>query len=289
MNNFLTQSPLKHSQRLTLLLCSFLLCFIIASLLNALVLSFTGAQSMAFINASIAIQNIIAFTLPVIITVIFITNRPLQFLQVNRLPSATHLLLMIVTYFVMTPAMNWIVEWNASMTLPQSMHAIETWMRQSEEAATAVTDQILSHNNILLSITLVGLLTGFGEEFLFRGALQRILASRPMNIHLAIWISAFIFSAIHFQFFGFIPRLLLGAFFGYMAYWSGSLWTAIIAHAINNSTVVIAHAINTHCQFNLDHLGTSTDGSFPFLALASALITTVLIYSFAKSRAPHNP
>ena len=96
--------------------------------------------------------------------------------------------------------------------------------------------------SIIMSILIIGLLAGFSENF-FRGALQRLLSTAGRNIHVAVWLTAFIFSAVHMQFYGFVPRMLLGAMFGYMAVWSGSLWIAVIAHATNNSLVVIAQSV----------------------------------------------
>ena len=64
--------------------------------------------------------------------------------------------------------------------------------------------------------------------------IQRAIVTLPVNAHVAIWVTAIIFSAVHMQFFGFVPRMILGALFGYLAYWSGSLWLPIIAHAFNN-------------------------------------------------------
>ena len=288
MNNLIQNYPIKFSQRIALLICAFLLCLIITTMLNALILSVTGAQSMLFINLSIVTQNILAFILPVVITTVFISAKPLTFLQINNTPSSKHILLMTAIFIAMIPAMNWLVDWNANISLPESMKGIEIMIKNAEDSAKAVTDRILNQNNILLSILLVGCLTGLSEEILFRGGLQRILASKPMNIHLAIWISAFIFSAIHFQFFGFFPRLILGAFFGYFAYWSGSLWTAIIAHTINNSSVIIAHAINNNYGYNIDNLGISTNGEFPLLAIISLAITAFIIYHFYKSKKPQN-
>ncbi len=284
MNKLLQYQSLKFSQKITLLICAFLLCLITTTMLNSLVLAFTGADSLAFINISIATQNIFAFILPVIITTVFISPNPIHFLQLDNKPSIKAVLLMLAIYFAMTPAMNCLVDWNANISLPESMKAIESWLRASEDAAAAVTDRILNSNNIFLSILLVGALTGLSEEVLFRGGLQRILATRPMNIHIAIWISAFIFSAIHFQFFGFFPRLIIGAFLGYLAYWSGSLWIAVIAHAVNNSTVIIAHAINNTYGYNLDSLGVVDDGSLPVVATISLIITIVLIYLFPKNK-----
>ena len=282
MKPFIQHSNIKFSQKITLLICAFLLCLVMTTMLNTIIMAFTGSGNMVFINLSILTQNLFAFILPVIITVVFITPKPISFLQIDKIPSWKTLIFLFVTFFTMTPAMNYLVEWNSNISFPDSMKEIETWMRNAEDAAQVVTDNILNRNNIILSILLVGLLTGLSEEFLFRGGLQRILASKPINIHLAIWISAFIFSAIHFQFFGFFPRLILGAFFGYMAYWSGSLWTAVIAHALNNSTVIIAHALNNRYGFNLDNLGVAQAEEFPTLALLSVIVTLILIYKFPK-------
>ena len=288
MNNLIQNYPIKFSQRITLLICAFLLCLVITTMLNALILSVTGAQSMLFINLSIITQNILAFILPVIITTAFISAKPIEFLKLNNAPRFKHIFLMLATFIAMIPAMNYLVDWNANISLPESMKEIETLMRNAEDSAKDVTDRILNDNNIFLSILLVGMLTGLSEEVLFRGGLQRILVSKPMNIHLAIWISAFIFSAIHFQFFGFFPRLILGAFFGYFAYWSGSLWTAIIAHALNNSSVIIAHAINNNLGYNIDNLGITSDGEIPILAIISLIITSIILYTFSKSKTPQN-
>jgi len=78
-----------------------------------------------------------------------------------------------------------------------------------------------------------------------------------MNIHAAIWVTAFIFSAIHVQFYGFLPRILLGAAFGYMAVWSGSLWLPILAHFINNAVGVIAFYIvrKQSITFDIENVG----------------------------------
>lgn len=284
MKPLLQHFNIKFSQKLTLLVCSFMLCLIVTTMLNSVILSLTGAESMLFLNLSILTQNLLTFILPVIITTAFITAKPLSFLQLDKLPSAKAFAMMIILYIAMTPALNYIVEWNVGLSLPESMKGIETWMRNAEDAAKAVTDRILDGNNIVLSILLVGILTGLSEEVFFRGGLQGILRSRPMNVHIAIWVAAFVFSALHFQFFGFVPRLLIGAFFGYLAYWSGSLWTAVFAHALNNSTVIVATAINTHCGYNLDTLGVSQPNEFPWIALCSLVVTAVLLYFYPKKK-----
>lgn len=282
MQPLLHNYDIKFSQKATLLLCSFLLCFIVTIMLNTLIMAIIGKSDMLYINTSIATQNIFTFILPVIITTVFISRKPLKFIQIYNLPDWKSLFMTVVIYIAMTPILNYIVEWNAEISLPESMKAIEEWMRNAEDAAQTITDRLLNENNIILSILLVGILTGLSEEIFFRGGLQRILLSKPFNPHVAIWLTAFIFSVMHFQFFGFVPRLIIGAFFGYLAYWSGSLWTAIIAHALNNSTVIVATAIKSQYGFNLDNLGTVQAGEFPTLAIISLIITIILIKYYPK-------
>ena len=93
--------------------------------------------------------------------------------------------------------------------------------------------------DLILNLLLVGVLAGVGEELLFRGGLQRILANLFKNIHAAIWVSAIIFSAIHGELQGFLPRMLMGAIFGYVLWRTGSLWIPILMHIAFNSIQVV--------------------------------------------------
>lgn len=129
-----------------------------------------------------------------------------------------------------------------------------------------------------MNILVIGVLTGIGEEFFFRGALQRMLVWCRVNHHVAIWTAAFIFSSLHFQFFGFVPRLLLGAFFGYMYWWSGNIWVNSFAHALNNSLVIISTwCINKgYISEEFDMFGVS-DGGIPVFAMLSAISVAVVI------------
>jgi membrane protease YdiL (CAAX protease family) len=74
---------------------------------------------------------------------------------------------------------------------------------------------------------------------LFRGLLQRLIREWLGNVHVAVFISAFLFSALHMQFFGFLPRMMLGIMFGYLFVWTGSLWVPVFAHFVNNGSAVV--------------------------------------------------
>ena len=114
-------------------------------------------------------------------------------------------------------------------------------MKQMEDAAEEATKAFLKMDNIgdlLFNLFLIAIIPAIGEEMFFRGIIQKKLKNILRNPHVAILITSFIFSAIHMQFFGFLPRLFLGVILGYLFYYSGNLWMPIIAHFINNALAV---------------------------------------------------
>lgn len=130
-----------------------------------------------------------------------------------------------------------IIEWNKEINFPEFLSSFELWAQVKEKQLEAVTIHLVSFENnleYLIGILTIAIIPGFCEEYFFRGVLQKNLSLIIKNHHIAIFISAFIFSAFHLQFYGFFPRLLLGILFGYFYYWSGSLTYSVIAHTLNN-------------------------------------------------------
>lgn len=153
------------------------------------------------------------------------------------------LLLVLLLMICAMPVLEWITQVNQKMVLPEAFKALERWMKAAEDQGMKTTMALLKMDHIgifILNLGMIALLPAVAEELMFRGALQRSLARMFSNPHVAIWFSAFIFSAIHMQFYGFLPRLFLGATFGYLYLWSGSLWYAIFGHFINNAYAVCA-------------------------------------------------
>jgi membrane protease YdiL (CAAX protease family) len=129
------------------------------------------------------------------------------------------------------------------MHLPDWLSGVEKWMTAKEDSVNRVVELIMVPDNfraMLLNLFMIAVLPAIGEELLFRGVFQKIFYTLFKSGHLAIWITAFIFSALHLQFFGFLPRFILGLIFGYLYYWSGTLWLPVISHFVNNAVSVIA-------------------------------------------------
>lgn len=139
---------------------------------------------------------------------------------------------------------SFIIEWNSKIDFSGPFW---DWAREREDIAERFTKfltQFSSGSEFLLGFVTIAVLPAFGEEFTFRGWLQPTVQKITGNPHVAIWFSAIVFSAFHFQFFGFVPRLFLGAMFGYFMYWSNNLWVPIVAHFVNNGFTILIVYLN---------------------------------------------
>ena len=236
----------------------------------------------------LAIQGFVLFVASPLITARLITTQPFKYLSLTTLPTLKQIVWVTIAMVVMTPALNLIVALNESMHLPEFMSGIEEWMRANEDSAMEATKKILSINtfgSLIATVFLVGALTGVGEELTFRGIIQKLISEKWSNPHIAIWVTAILFSAIHLQFFGFFPRMLLGAFFGYLLIWSRSIWLPIYAHFLNNSmAVVAAYMLNINLTTDeYEKVGTVDNGTI-WMALVSLILFAGCVYKIKGKR-----
>lgn len=226
-----------------MLLLTFVVGLVVTGLAGGLLLNMGGPdKAVAMSRIATVIQDIFMLIMPALVTALIVTRQPVKLLALGRMPSAGRVLIAIAVMLLASPAMSWIIELNSSIQLPESLGALEQKMRAMEDSAQATLDFMLGAHtpaNLFVNILLIGLLAGFSEELFFRGALQRLINSTGLSVTAAIWISAIIFSAIHMQFYGFVPRMLLGVYFGYLLVWSGSVWLPVIVHAFNNSMFLV--------------------------------------------------
>lgn len=232
---------LSAPKALVTLLLSMLLMALIATIIMAVI--GRGGVTRLSLQISTVIQDVLVFIVPAILTAILASRAPARLLCVDRGASPLLYVAAIAVMMASIPAMNTLVEWNESLRLPESMDRFQQWMLDSEERARGMVEIMLggdSVGSLIVNILIVGVLAGVSEELLFRGCLQRILGSTGLGTHTAIWLTALVFSAFHLQFLGFFPRFVLGAYFGYLLLWSGSVWLPATIHALNNSIVVWA-------------------------------------------------
>lgn len=180
-----------------------------------------------------------------------------------------------------------LVYWNAQLDLPESMSEMESWMKEMEAQLMELTKFLTDFQTIpelMTGILVIGVFAGIGEEMFFRGVVQPKMKLYTNSAHWGIWLTAIIFSAIHVQFYGFLPRVFLGALFGYLYLYSGSLIYPILAHIFNNSLTVIVVYMANQGMVDFDLESTDTV-SYP-AAILGLLVLMVGFFYFKKINQP---
>jgi membrane protease YdiL (CAAX protease family) len=245
-------------------------------------------------GAALWTLQIISTTLPLFVAPLvfarFIVKEPADYLKATFKFPPVLLILILSIMICSSPVMEVLVNVNQKLALPASLKGLEDILRAMEAQAQKATETMLQMNTVwdmLFAVLVIGLLTAIAEEFLFRGCLQTIMIRLTKNPHAAIWITAILFSAFHMEFFTFLPRVALGVFFGYFVMWSGSIWTSVWAHFLNNATQVVILYLYQQKRIKLDP---NDQHVFNYQSYAlSLIIILILLFMYrntAKGKSP---
>ena len=205
-------------------------------------LTFSNPSDIGSLKMSQLLLSVGVIVMPPIVLAYFISRNPMNFLCFYKKKNSwTDIFIVVIFMIIIIPFINLLGDLNHQLVLPKIFSGIEEWMKTSEEQATLLTEKFLNIRTIqglLFNILLISVIPAIGEELYFRGALQGVLREWK-GIRTSIWLTAIIFSTIHFQFYGFVPRMLMGAFFGYLLFWSENMWLPIVAHFTNNVIAVV--------------------------------------------------
>lgn len=274
---------------ISLILISTLLAISIYTFITSLLAGGIPPFNQPFLQGLQCVQGLFTFILPSVALAYLFSSSPTQYLHINKAPQTIAVFLTIGCMLVSIPLMNLIISWNESLVLPNWLAGVESWMKAKEIEAKTVTDLLLNTRSIgglFINILLIGVIAGVGEEFLFRGIIQRLIQDKTKRTHAAIWITAILFSAIHLQFYGFFPRMLLGAFFGYLVVWSGNLWLPVIAHFFNNAMGVTFDYLQRNGIITDSSYETfGADGTTWWASIASLAIFCLLLHYLRKNTA----
>ena len=235
------------------------------------------------------ISSVLMFVVPPIVYY-YITRKEQPMLQLGfrkvASPAAMLLVAGVLLMFISLPFTNQLTSWNEALKLGGAFEKVETWMKNLEDAAAAVTERMLNvdtFGGLLLNLIVIALIPAVGEELTFRGVLQQALTRKIKNPHVAIILSAAIFSFIHFQFYGFLPRMFLGILLGYMFYTTGSLWTSMLMHFLNNGTAVVLYFLNNKGIIDIDveHFGAMNGW---MVALSAVMTAALIVWSWWKAK-----
>ncbi len=231
----------------------------------------TNYQNLEYAKWFLILSNQLSFLISGIVFLLILYKKPLQIISPAKANGKMYLLATALFFFVL-PAVGLIGEWNRNIYIP--WENLQNMLLDSEIKIgiynSTFTD-IHSVGELLLMIFFIGIVTAVAEELLFRAGLQNILLQTKMNPHVAIWLGAAIFSLIHFQFYGFFVRLILGVLLGYLYYWSKDIRTSIIAHALNNSLMLIV----AYSMGNANEEIPAADNYFILIAFSAMAVAAI--------------
>lgn len=187
--------------------------------------------------------------------------------------GAASLLLVLVMMVAVIPFINYLAEINMKMSFP--VESVDRFLRSLEAEAEALMRAFTATQaplGLMINLLMIGVIAAVGEELIFRGLLQRLLQEMIRNIHVAVLITAILFSAFHFQFYSFLPRFILGIILGYLMFYGRSIWYPIFAHFVNNALGVIYYYFYARGSADdmLEEIGTST--MLPVTAVISLVL-----------------
>jgi membrane protease YdiL (CAAX protease family) len=271
--------------------------FIILSLIGTLILSsmtglsvleisdtdkwdYSNPALLTFVRGMLVIQLLGLFIIPCFLFAYFSDPKPTQYLGLKS-AKPMYFLLGAVVLIVALPLVDWLGVFNHQL-IPETT-SLGKWMKESEETAAKQIGFMLKKNSLqdlFMNLLFIAVFAGVGEELFFRGVLQRIFIRLFKSPVAGIIITAIVFSAIHLQFYGFIPRFILGVLLGLIYWYSGSLWPAIVAHFVYDAFAVVMIYFNPSLA---DQDGATVQiGNQVVMALISAVLVAAIIYQMKK-------
>lgn len=295
--NYFTQLVLTLTVILTMILISSFVAALFAvplygldiEQMSSLMTDFGDPRSMAILKYLQIIASLFGFVFSGLLLAYIFSDNSSKYLWLEKVPKYKYAIAAVLLILIVSPLINFIGELNSYLQLPDYLGGryFESQDRQNE----ALMERFLADTNfkgLFINVVMIGIIPAVGEELIFRGVLQNIFSKWTKNYHWGIWIAAAIFSLIHVQISGFFPRMFLGAMFGYLLVWTGSIWIPILAHFMNNVSAVIMYFLVNKGQLSKDALEYgSTIDAWPFVIL-SALLTAGIFWFFYKNSIPRN-
>ena len=280
------------------------LLFVASMVGYVLYVQLTGLQSVMALKMAQLVQSLLVFVVPALLAVWCWSRRPAEWLRLRAVGNGWVYAIVVVLMIVAQPGINMLATWNEGIRLPAFMSEIEQYFQDMEASARELTEMLAAAPTIgalLLNLVVLAAVPAIGEELSFRGVLLGLIdgdttrgarISPSRRTHIAVWVVGIIFSLIHFQFYGFIPRMLLGVVLGYLLVWTGSLWVPMVAHFTNNALVVLLYFAEEHFAISSESLESFGTGATAWAGWLSILLSLLLLWLVRnavqkRSSAPH--
>ncbi|MFP4059372.1 MAG: CPBP family intramembrane glutamic endopeptidase [Bacteroidales bacterium] len=245
-------------------------------------------QNITILKYFQVIQSVSLFIIPPFVIAWLLGEKSKRYLSMTRGIRSGHLLIIPLLMLGIIPFINFLAELNSRLDLPSFMTGVEDWMKEMEESGQEISRKFMiaeSPGGLVFNLIMIAILPAVGEELLFRGVFQQQFARLTRSMHWGVIIAAFLFSLMHLQFYGLIPRLVLGILMGYLFLWSGSIWLPVIAHFFNNAIIVVFYYLyqNNGFSYNLEEVGKDQRHLMPvFTSLLISVFFLWLLYQHRK-------
>ncbi len=239
--------------------------------------------AVSFLKFYQIINQVGIFILPSIFFSYLVSNSSFTYLSLDKTPRLISILVGGLIIYTILPFNNYLDELNRQLSLPDFLSGLEVWMKEKENQARELTELFLNTRSLIglfANIIIVAVLPAIGEELLFRGLLLKLFSNLFRNIHVGVILSAIIFSAIHLQFYGFLPRLVLGMVLGYLFVFTGNLWVPIFVHFLNNASSAIVYYLhyNDYINIPMEDFGSSSNIVYIIGSLLITIWLMIIIY-----------
>jgi len=251
---------------------------------NPEVISPGGAGNINLAKYFQLINSIGLFVLPSFIISFLFMEGTFSGLKLNKRVDWIGFALAGLVLVAALPMVEGFALFNAKLTLPESLSSIEIWMKDKEELATNITIEFLKMENwldLLTNMIMIAFVAAIGEELLFRGVFQRFLSEWFKNVHIAIFVTAFFFSAFHMQFYGFLPRMFMGVILGYLFVWSNNIWLPIFGHFVNNGMAIMVYYF---MDINPEDFNGNPEFPFTYTSFFISMLLVIVICYYFRQR-----
>ncbi|PIE88115.1 MAG: hypothetical protein CSA04_03590 [Bacteroidetes bacterium] len=261
----------------------------LADILQGKVLDPT-VENAPFLKFYQIVNHLGMFLFPSLLFMHFFMNREdFMAMGLGRKVSVLYLLVGAGLLFLALPFTNMLLVWNEALVLPPFLRGLEEKLQVMEESAARLTELFFldaSIKGLMVNLLMIALIPAVGEELVFRGVLFRLFRRIVKNSHLTVWITSLLFSAMHLQFYGFLPRLFLGLLFGYLLLYTRNFWVPVFAHFVNNGTAVVVAWLSggNGGSLDVDSFGRSDSWGIVLLSGLSVGGTLYLLYHFSKQK-----
>ncbi len=246
----------------------------------------TSARALSYFKYLQTFQHVSVFLLPSLVIGYLMRGNTWSYFGFGNYPGMLMIVLCMLFIILLIPLNSYMAWLNSGLELPGWLDGIEKWMIRHETEAEDMTRAMINAKTaggLIINLFIIAILPAIGEELLFRGVLQRIFTGWTGSGVIAVILTALIFSATHLQFYGFIPRFILGLAFGFMFLWTGNIWMAVTAHLVNNAIpVVLSYAAGWDNINSTFEEFSASDGFAVIITTALAMIIAFYIRKISR-------